>query len=131
MPGNDVTLWHYTCEHGANGIVRSGLHVLPVSVTAPYVSADKDHPLPAMMTVSWFTDLGEPDRWALGLTSTIIACDRTTHRFKVVDPSATVRWVDYMRAYLTREEREVARRALPGLPLHWYVSSEPVHVEVA
>lgn len=124
-------LYHFCCEHSAAGIEAAAYRVVPVAVTAPYVKGDKDHPLPVLMEVSWFTDMAQPDRFALGLTSTIITCDRTERRFRVLDASGIVRWVDFMREHLSPEERAVARRALPGLPLHWYVSTEPVAVEAA
>lgn len=111
--------------------MRSGYLVIPVNRTAPHVKGDADHPLPVMLSLSWFTDLAEPDRFALGLTSTIIRCDRTENAFRVTDASTIWRWVDFMRENLTKEERYVARRALPGLPLHWYVSTADVPVEWA
>lgn len=82
--------------------------------------------VPSGGTFAWFTDLDVPIRDALGLTSTILACDRTRCRFRVTDASTVTPWVQAAARrtpwgqYL--EQTDGAR------PMHWYVSTEPVPV---
>lgn len=69
-------LYHYTCAHAAPLIERDGL-LRP----HPQILLDNT-------PLIWFTDLEEPDRQALGLTSLTLNCDRTAYRV-VVDLEAT------------------------------------------
>lgn len=108
-----MTLYHYTCNHGAKGIQRAGL-VYP-----------NHHPLLGF-AIAWFTDLEAPDPDDVGLTSTTLDCDRLAHRF-TVDPSACHRWLG---------SNEHARTPLPtqrdlhwaSKPEHWWVSIRPVPI---
>jgi hypothetical protein len=76
----------------------------------------------------WLTDLPTPWREELGLTSLILKCDRTTHRFTVDVPAAAVLpWAVYAR------QRRIDRRVRDGLedgalPMHWWVSLNPLPI---
>jgi hypothetical protein len=102
-----ATLWHYTCEHGrlrigARGALRPGLDALV-----------------------WLTDLEAPHRDALGLSSALIACDRTRHRYRVTDVADVVPWVTMRNAL--DPVRVAAVEATPGVMVrHWFVSMRPV-----
>ena len=82
------------------------------------------------VNVVWLTDLAEPDRDALGLTSTMLSCDRTEYRVTVAPEAvgAAVWWPVWSRR-VEREIREAYEDAAPGLrPVHWWVSEVPVPV---
>lgn len=79
------------------------------------------------MGLLWLTDLDAPYREGLGLTSTILDCDRTEFRLELLDPSSVRRWVDVRRDYPELWALELAPHAMP---MHWYVSRcpEPAHL---
>lgn len=109
-----MRLYHFTCSHGAEQIRAAG--------------ELRPHPQVQLgdMPLLWLTDLDEPTRYQIGLTSETLRCDRMEHRF-VVDCEA-LRWSDYVRT-LPRELRHEARwlALAPGaMPMHWYVSFHPV-----
>lgn len=109
-----MTLYHYTCHHGYLGIVASGQ-------LRPHGHPWFDEPL------VWLTDLAEPWRDALGLTSHTIDCDRTRYRFQVADSATTIRWTSYRRSVPRRTAITLENQ--PGsMPAHWWVSAVPVPV---
>lgn len=74
----------------------------------------------------WLTDLDQPDRQALGLTSFILDCDRTEHRF-VLPGDSGERWVDWCRRVrLPRARRDLLEMADGAQPLRWWVSERPI-----
>jgi hypothetical protein len=80
-----------------------------------------------MLTIAWFTDLPEPMREALGLTSATLPCDRTEWRVTVSDPSMLIPWSRFARDRgVPRRQREDLERY--GRPAHWWVSEEPVPI---
>ncbi|MGH9252915.1 MAG: hypothetical protein ACRD0W_25905 [Acidimicrobiales bacterium] len=100
-----MTLYHYTCDHGAARIGDSGI-------------------LQPHLGLVWLTDLDVPMREALGLTSHILNCDRIVHRYRVTDTASCQRWLTYLgrRWQLDLELADGAR------PAHWWVSEQPVPV---
>ncbi|WP_350351904.1 hypothetical protein ABS642_00895 [Microbacterium sp. A8/3-1] len=109
-------LFHFTCDHGAIGIRESGM----IQINRP--------PLPGAPAVLWLTDLEVPNRDGLGLTSRILSCDRTSHRFEVTRPHGVLHWNDAKREHFPRAQIE-ALEATPGaMPMHWYVSGLPQEV---
>lgn len=110
-------LYHFTCDRGRAGIAASGLMVWPRKRlgTKP---------------LAWFTDLAAPSREALGLTSTVLSCDRMRYRFRLVRGPKLVPWSEYLQT-ATAEDRELAEMLAmaPGAqPEHWFVSPTPVKV---
>lgn len=110
-----MTIWHYTCGHGAGGIRREGI-VKP-----------NPHPFLNGLPISWWTDLGPEHRFEVGLTSTTLGCDRMANRFQVKDPD-DLDWWPHLARYIQmprslRDELEAGR-----LPAHWWCSLEPVEV---
>ena len=112
-------LWHYTCSHSADGI-RADRELRP-------------HPqvwLPEPLV--WLTDLDDAWREALGLTSHTLRCDRTEHRFQVLDTAGVVWWPTYARTIrLAGAVRQGYDQAPGAQPVHWWVSTEPVPVRPA
>lgn len=107
------TLWHFTCSHAAVDIGRRG------------VLRPNPHPLLAFLGLVWLTSDPMPQREDVGLTSTILACDRVEHRYRVTDPSMCVPWLS-MAAML-----DPYAAALLGAGCHpssWWVSVEDVPV---
>jgi hypothetical protein len=109
-----VRLFHYTCEHCAPGIAADG------------VLRPRGNPLLREPLV-WATDLDVPHTAALGLASSVSACDRTARRFEVTQPEQFVRWAVYARG-LPRRVRMVVEDAEGVLPAHWWVSTTPAPV---
>lgn len=110
-----MTLWHYTCDHGHALI---GGRVIPGVWQTDRVAGGPGE-------YAWFTDLAYPHRGALGLTSHILACDRTAHRYRATLAASIVPWVTVRRDWAWAEELESAPGAMPK---HWYVSPAAVPV---
>jgi hypothetical protein len=111
-----MDLYHYTCDHGHDQIDDL---VVPATW-----QTDRASGTPGVY--AWFTDLADPMRDALGLTSHMLACDRTAHRYRVLDSVGVVPWVTVRRMWAWAEELESA----PGArPRHWFVADGPVRVE--
>lgn len=110
-----TALYHYTCDHG---------HSLIDGVVIPATFQTQDA-LGGPGEYAWFTDLSVPIRDALGLTSTILDCDRTAHRYRVLDAECIRPWREARRVYRWGVDLEQAPGARPA---HWYVSTEPVPV---
>lgn len=112
-------LYHFTCRHSAGRIGRRGT-LTPVRQPALAASG-----APRLV---WLTDLDAPERVALGLTSTTLACDRMEVRYRVVDASTVQSW----QTFKVRLDRtEVSALELGRRHRSWYVSAAPVAVEVA
>lgn len=110
-------LYHYTCEHRQTAIL------IDDSVLRPGTDG-----------FLWLTDLDYPFRNALGLTSTMLKCDRTKYRFDVdmieLDPTTVMPWVRLRREFdpVMVEGLESA----PGaMPMHWWLAIEPVEATFA
>lgn len=109
------TLYHYTCADGA------------ALIDAELVLRPNEHPMLPDVPLVWLTDLDSPVRGALGLTmGARITCDRTRHRYTVADPDGCIPWVALARL-LPRHVRD-AFEAPPAMPMHWWVSAQPVPV---
>lgn len=120
-------LWHFTCDHGHLGIGEHGL-LMPGCML---VDPDTRWPVAAWPSAMvWATDLPRPNRDALGLTSHMLRCDRTAHRYRIdARVLQMTPWVETRRAvirrlgFLTVEELE----STPGArPMHWWVGFGPV-----
>lgn len=111
-----VTLYHYTCAHAALGLGRRG------------VLRPNPQPFLDGLPMVWLTDLEEPDRVGLGLSSDTLRCDRTEYRYRVThSPGAAVPWRVFAEEWhidrTVRATLELGRRAR-----HWWVSVLPVEV---
>lgn len=109
-----MRLYHYTCRHSLAGIRADGL-----------LRVNRQPVLDGLELV-WLTDLETPDRAALGLTSRVLQCDRTEHRVKV--DAGAVHWPVFARQ-LPATQRRSLELAPGALPMHWYVSEQPVFVD--
>lgn len=105
------TLFHFTCDHGRAALEDSGL-------LRPNM-----HPLIGIALV-WLTDLDAPFAEPLGLTSHMLQCDRTSHRYQVTDASSCMPWLRY-------EYRDPVLEPVWTMPRHWWVSESPVPVVYA
>lgn len=108
-----MTYFHYTCrDHGLPGI-RANEELYP-------------HPLlrdPALPALVWLTDLPHPNREGLGLTSHVLACDRTEVRITVPDHSSIQPWWKWRRAHPELGDLSWALQSAPGArPAHWFVA---------
>lgn len=100
------TLYHFTCSHGYAGI------------SASQELRPNTHPfMPNLGPLLWLTDLAEPTREALNLTTTFTLCDRMTYRY-IVQTRGTHRWMD-IRKMVPRNVLETLERY--GEPEHWWV----------
>ena len=110
-----MRLYHFTCSDSAPVIAECG-ELRP-----------KLQPLLGRRLV-WLTDLDAPTREQVGLTSRLLACDRMEYRV-TVDFDAE-RWAQYARTFAARYRRHalILNQTTGALPLHWWVSAEPVPV---
>lgn len=99
-------LYHYTCEHGHHLIQKERPTLLRV------------HP---KLKWLWLTDLAQPDREALGLTSHTITCDRTRYRYAVLPTGDIHRWVDVRREF-SPQVRDALENTHHAAPMHWWLS---------
>ncbi|WUI02084.1 hypothetical protein OHR68_09840 [Spirillospora sp. NBC_00431] len=110
-----TTIWHYTCDHGVDGIRREG------------VVKPNAHPLLDGLPISWFTNLERCHRFEAGLTADWITCDRMAYRFEVKAADSLEWWPRAARRLRVprdvRDGLEIGR-----LPAHWWVSLQPVAV---
>lgn len=103
-----VQLWHYTCDHGRR-------HIGDVGALQPNRGR------------VWLTDLAEPDRDALGLTMRLLTCDRTQHRYRVLDDAGAVPYHAVRLAEFTADQRDELETG-GGLLRHWWIATTPVPV---
>lgn len=80
------TLYHYTCEHGAKALGRRGM------------LRPNEHPLLNGARLVWLTDMMDPDRLALGLTSDSLSCDRLAFRY-IVQADDAMSWEEWARVH--------------------------------
>jgi hypothetical protein len=106
--------YHFTCEHRARSIQRSR-ELRP-----------NRHPLLGHRLI-WLTDLPEPDRWGLGLTSNWLTCDRTAVRVSVQPSKDIVRWTAWA---LWHKIPPVALEILHenARPDRWWVATIPLRI---
>lgn len=106
-----MTLYHYTCDHGAGAICRDGVILKP-------------QPSPVMphQRVLWLTDLDSPARKPLGLTMHTLDCDRTANKFAVHGPVAVLHWPEARHLYFPRWWVEELEAAEGAMPMHWFVT---------
>lgn len=110
-----MKLYHFTCRHAAE---RIGIGRWLTPHTQPQLDGRE---------LVWLTDLDNPARSDIGLTSNILNCDRMEYR---ITASCEARlWPDYLRDQ-PRDFRLEARYLVTNgcLPMHWYVSDLPVPV---
>jgi hypothetical protein len=113
--GPTLILWHFTCDHGARLIGRRGL-----------LTPHRHLLMPQLPPMVWLTNLAQPARDDVGLTSTTLTCDRLAHRYRVVDTSTAQRWASIRhRAPLD----VVLDMEAYGRPSTWWVSFEPVRAD--
>jgi hypothetical protein len=108
-----MTAFHYCCGHSRRGIEASG-YVLPT----PQLWTD--------IPLSWWTTLAEPDRVGLGLTSTIISCDRTSHRFAAADDAELTPWRLWAASHGVPSEVVHLLEHEGSRPEMWLVATAPV-----
>lgn len=120
-------LWHYTCDHGRDGIGDFGVLRSTVDLSTKAAAVAKRDPrLRELLSWVWLTDLDTPMRDALGLTSYLSECDRTAHRYQVLDGRAgIVRWTE-ARRYFAGELRDELEGAPGAMPRHWFVAPSGV-----
>lgn len=116
-------LYHFTCsDHGLPGIRNQG------GLLIPNIGVRRITPTP----IVWLTSDPEAAREDIGLSSTILTCDRMEARCEVKDTRRCMPWSYY-----------AARRGVPVLirdmlefetkPDTWWVSEHPLrvtHIEI-
>jgi hypothetical protein len=108
-----TVLYHYTCDHGYDQISRSDWWL-------------EANPL-AVFPLIWLTDLDQPDRDALGLTSHILDCDRTEHRLTVQNDGHVYHWTQWCRLKaIPRHQRDAIELADGAQPMRWWVTPDPI-----
>lgn len=111
-------LWHYTCDHGRAALGTTG-------VLLPNAAA------PGLPPLVWATDMpAANDPEALGLTSVILDCDRTAHRYAITDPAGFTRW-GRVRSHYPDWARDALELADGAQPARWWVSPTPAPATLA
>lgn len=104
---------HYCCRHSRAKIEDSHWQLQP-----------------GLDGLIWLTDLAWPRRFALGLTSTVITCDRTEWRMTVQDSPDITPWATFAdAAHLERQFRRYLEFGRASE--HWFVSVNPLEVITA
>lgn len=107
-----MILYHYTCLD-----------------RAAMIDAERGLLRPGQDGFLWLTDLDHPYREALGLTSTVLQCDRTEAGYRLDDQAGdAVHWARARRSVpaLFRDQLEAA----PGvMPMHWWIAAVPIRGE--
>lgn len=109
---DELTLYHFTCEHGYKGISLT-------RILLPNV-----HPfMRGLGPLLWLTDFAEPPTpESIGLQSMYLKCDRLQYRYSV-HTKAAIAWADIR----TRASKDVvATLESYGQPEHWYVVRRPL-----
>jgi hypothetical protein len=114
-------LFHYTCDHGRHGIGDMGYLRSVASLTGR-------RDLPDLARWIWLTDLDIPVRDALGLTSHLLGCDRTAHRYRVADTPHMVEPWTKVRRLAAPADREALESSPGARPRHWFVTRFPIAV---
>lgn len=118
-------LFHFTCEHGADGIAITGA-VMPLAMIEGAMLELVPEEIKWRSEFAWFTDDPSPERLALGLTSYHLLCDRMAVRFEV-DPPASTKWWPSLIPDLGAHARELSLS--PGAtPGRWWVAPRPARV---
>lgn len=115
-------LFHLTCDHCAPSILASGALIPAQQPFFPHL-----HPL------IWLTDDPSLSASDLGLTRTFLACDRTAHRFRVLDTSRCFRWSSLV-AFAPPEVLSppvVRQLEHERQPEHWWCAALPIPVVLA
>jgi hypothetical protein len=107
-------LYHFTCDHGHAGILRSGGLIIP----------QMTHPI-CGWHVSWFTAEAEPDKFTTGLGAVHTTCDRMAHRW-VIEPGAACRAWLFSGERLRTPEPFLQVMEDYGDPEHWWIADVPV-----
>src|SRR5258708_39094220 len=107
-----MKLFHYTCSCCAEKIGESG-RLKPSNY---WITAGGD-------ALVWLTDCATPDRFALGLTSLTLPCDRTEIRY-IVETNNAEPWQLYARRKRVYESEEERLKFEGGRePEHWFVTT--------
>lgn len=122
-----TTLFHFTCDHGHAQLGPEATIVPIVTLLKGKISSRQE--IPWTGQYSWFTDLDHPDRNGLGLTSHTLRCDRTAHRYRVVNGAeGDCQWWMDIRDRLDPQMRDQLEQAPGAKPGHWWVSAFPIPV---
>ena len=78
--------------------------------------------------VIWLTTESDPERDAVGLTSSMLECDRMQYRYRVEPKPSCVRWVDVRDRAPSRVVRALESF---GSPETWVVSRLPLRARLA
>ena len=118
MSPHPPELYHYTCHHAARGIRAKGMVLMP----AP-------QPFLRELPIVWATDMAEPIADALGLTSTILLCDRTVRRYQVMprDREAFTWWPEWWPGRVDPLMASMLAYP-PATPRRWWVAEHAVNV---
>lgn len=107
-----MRLWHFTCMHGFAGLGAHG-----TLQPSPHCF------IPALGPIVWLTEDPDPDRDAVGLTSTILDCDRLQFRYRVLSASRAIPWAAVRHLVPLDVLRDLESF---GKPETWWISRAPI-----
>ena len=107
-------LYHFTCDHGHDGLGTNG------------TLQPQPHPLlPQLSALTWMTTDPNPTRDDCGLTSTMLDCDRMEYRYRVTDRRHCIPWAR-LRQLATSDVLAILESY--GKPDTWWVARTPIPV---
>ena len=115
-----MILHHFTCRDGADGIDAAGeIRPNPIPERIPTGIVHLSTGMGDAPPIVWLTDLPNPRRDQVGLTSDGLPCDRMEVRY-TVDVDSAERWRSFARRHCadSRWRRTIERYSDP---YHWFV----------
>lgn len=116
-------LFHFTCDHAAPLIRRCG-EIHPQAPWLPQTGLANAPP------VVWLTDLRAPKADDVGLTSTMLRCNRLEFRFTILTDRA-IPWLHFIETYTPDSGWLSMLHGFGQIethPEHWFVATEPISV---
>jgi len=114
---SDVTLYHFTCDHGFNALGEEGMLCAPV--THPFLGC----------SVVWLTTQAQPDRESTGLGMTYTSCDRMKYCYEVSEPEKCRPWLGSLERFKS-PLGAVEDLERYGDPEHWWITAEPTKAKL-
>ena len=108
-------LYHFTCDHGHSAIGERG-RLMP----GPF-------DVPGIGQVIWLTDDPKASRDDLGLTSTLLSCDRMQYLYRTTGPYRAIRWVDIRGRCRSQWRTDIESFGRPSV---WWIAKQSIPVRL-
>jgi hypothetical protein len=124
-------LWHFTCEHGREGIGEAG-NVWPMAMFDPDAAERLPWWFEPMGGISWWTDQGDGQGSVVTSRATSSGCERWLYRYRALDSERAIPYGRWARV-LEPRVRFILEHAPGALPGTWWVAenSMPARLDPA